>query len=405
MVLLFLSIVWVLTVAGLLARAVTQYRHYQVIRPSARSVEGAAPAVKVIVPARDEAANIGRCVGAILAQDYPRDALQVIVVDDDSRDRTAAIVRALAQQDDRLQLIQSGSLPPGWAGKPYACWQGAQYADGQWLCFIDADTTAHPPLIRTAVQTALARQADLLSLQPFQELKTPWERLILPAGFFLLAFTQDVRRTGDPASPGAAVNGQFLLIRGAAYQSVGGHAAVKSALAEDSALAAVLKSAGYRIAVLGTQGLLHTRMYTSLRPLWEGTARQAAQLVGGTALPGVFAAALVLAWAPLAMPAWAAASLIGGGGALSAAALLLTAAGSLALFGTHLGAARYFRIPFWYGLLFPIGYTLGGIVVLYALLQQLRGQVRWKGRVYDAVDPVPHGPAQAPQHVAEGSGR
>lgn len=382
MVLLVLSIAWVLTVAGLLARAITQYRHYEVIGPG----EGGGDvslAVTVIVPARNEAKNIGRCVNALLEQDYPREMLQVIVMDDGSEDDTAEIVRELAESDRRVELRQAPSLPSGWLGKPHACSEAARHAMGDWLCFLDADTTAEPPLIRTAVHVACERQLELLSLQPVQELLTPWERLILPTGFFLIAFTQDLRRTNDPGSPDASVNGQFLFARRRTYEAVGGHGAVRDKVAEDSALAANFKAAGHRVTVLGTRCLLHTRMYADFRSLWEGAARQAAQLLGSaTALVAVALGAIVLGWAALALPAWATLEVASHPIALSLVALVLSLGGTLALFGTHIGAARYFKIPFGYGLLFPIGYTLGAAVLFFALWQRTRRRVAWKGRVY-----------------------
>lgn len=382
MTLLVPSVIWVLLVAGLLARAINQYRHYEIIGDS----DGGTPAdsVTVIVPARNEARNIEKCLDGLVAQDYPRSQLCIIVVDDGSEDGTGEIVLRVARNDGRVRLIEGSALPEGWLGKPHACWQGAENGDGDWLCFIDADTKAESPLIRTAVNVARSRQLDLLSLQPFQELVSPWERLILPAGFFFIAFTQDLRRTNDPGLPDASVNGQFLLIRRAAYEQVGGHAAVRDAVGEDSALAGLLKRSGHPISVLGTEGLLRTRMYSSFHPLWEGMARQAALLLpSAAALLVVALAALVLAWAPVTLLVWGGLGLARGT-APAVAGFALALLGSLALLGTHIGAARYFRIPFGYGLLFPLAYTLGAGIALYTVVQLGRRQVRWKGRVYRA---------------------
>jgi chlorobactene glucosyltransferase len=382
--LLLLSIAWVLVVAGLLTRAITQYRHYQLVLPAGPDAGEPAPMVTVIVPARNEEASIGCCIQALLDQDYPPDRLQLVLVDDHSEDRTAAVAQEVAGDDLRFQLLHAETLPNSWLGKPWACWRGASIAQGEWLCFLDADTIACPPLIRTAVRRTIERKIDLLSLEPDQELVSFWERLLLPDGFFLIAFTHDIRRTNDPAFSDAAVNGQFLLIRRAAYEAVDGHRGVCGAVAEDSALAARMKAAGYRLDVAGTKGLLHTRMYSDVRSLWEGTARQAASLLPGAALPLMALAGLILAWAPLALPAWSVHALASGGGGPTIVALVASLAGSLALFGTHIGAASYFRIPLWYGLLFPVGYTLGAGVMMFAAWQRWHGQTRWKGRVYEA---------------------
>ena len=383
MIVLALSIAWAAVVTFLLARAIRQYGNFRVIGPALTPAPPDAPSVSVIVPARNEEHNIRRCLQGLQSQDYPRDRLRVAVVDDGSEDATASIVREFAAQDARFELLQGDSLPQGWLGKPHACWQGAQQATGEWLCFIDADTVAGPALIRTALLEAHERAFDMLSLQPFQELITFWERLILPCGFFLLAFTQDLRSTNDPASPEASVNGQFLLLKRTAYFESGGHAAVRDAIAEDSALARNVKRHGFRLGLLGTQSLLSTRMYTHFRPLWEGAARQAAQLLGNFhVLLLVAVGALLLAWGSLALPIWAVVAAANGGGAMRIVAVVLSAAATLALFGTHIGAARYFKVPIGYGLLYPLGYTLGACILVVAALQRSRQQVRWKGRVY-----------------------
>jgi chlorobactene glucosyltransferase len=384
MTLLLICIAWFLVVAALLVHAVRQYRYYTVLRPIAAPAPEDAPAVSIIVPARNEEQNIARCLGGLLAQDYPDEKLQIVVVDDGSEDRTSAIAQDLAQRDARIKLLRNDSLPPGWLGKPHACWRGVQESEGDWICFIDADTVAQPPLIRTAVHTARERSVHLLSLEPFQELGSLWERLLLPAGFFLIAFTQDLRKTNDPHVAEASVNGQFLLVRRDAYETAGGHAAVRSAVAEDSALARNLKAAGCRVALAGTDGLLHVRMYTSRPALIEGAARQLSSLLPGFRLPLFGSMAVVLVLVCLMLPLWAAMSVAIHGGAIAIASLALASAGSLAMVGTHVGASRYFRIPFWYGLLFPAGYALGAWVVVFAMWERSRRQMRWKGRVYQA---------------------
>jgi chlorobactene glucosyltransferase len=136
-------------------------------------------------------------------------------------------------------------------------------------------------------------------------------------------------------------------------------------------------------------------MYGDFRSLWEGAARQAASLLGGTGvLLCVALGALLLVLASVGLPAWAACRLAWSPNALAIAALSIGGAGSLALLGTHVGAARYFRIPIWYGLLFPLGYAIGSGVLIFAAWERSHGQTRWKGRVYPAgiggaANPIP----------------
>ena len=192
---------------------------------------------------------------------------------------------------------------------------------------------------------------------------------------FLIAFTQNPSRVNDPAQPEATANGQFLLFRREVYEAVGGFAAVRDEICEDKALALAVKRAGFRLALLGAEELLRVRMYTGFRSLAEGLAKNVVDMVGGVG-PTLAAAvlALVLGWAPIVVPLWI--------GDRDPAALVVALAGSLSLLGMHLAGARHFRIPFWYGFLFPLGYTLTAVVALYAVLRHIRGVVIWKGRAY-----------------------
>lgn len=145
-------------------------------------VEGL-PVVSIIVPARNEAATIWRCVRSLLLQDYPTD-YEVIVVDDGSTDQTRAILEHLAMEPaavGRLRLISLGEeLPSGWAGKPHALHSGASQARGTWLVFTDADSFWSPQTLRLTLGEALAQGLDLLSLVPEQVIADGWNRLTLP---------------------------------------------------------------------------------------------------------------------------------------------------------------------------------------------------------------------------------
>ena len=371
---LVIAFVWTGGVAWLLCRAVRQFGLYQTLRPAPADGKDA-PDLAVIVPARNEAARIERCLRGLLAQDYPTERLRIIVVDDNSTDGTAILVERIAAEDARVRLIHGRPLPPGWAGKPHACQQGADAAGADWLCFLDADTAAQPALLRTAGKAAQEKRIDLLSLEPFQELGSFAERLVIPSGMFLIAFTQDPSRVNDPARPDATANGQFLLFRREAYEAVGGFAAVRDEICEDKALARAVKRAGFRLALMGAEELVRVRMYTGFRSLAEGLAKNVVDMAGGVgATLAAAALALVLGWAPILVPLWI--------GDRRPVALAVALAGSLALLGTHLAGARHFHIPFWYGFLFPLGYTLAAAVALYAVLRRVRGVVVWKGRTY-----------------------
>ncbi|HEX8755651.1 MAG TPA: glycosyltransferase, partial [Steroidobacteraceae bacterium] len=250
--LLPLSSLWLALVIWLIARAVRQRSVLAGVPASPPESQPTAPKVAVIVPARNEAANIAACVESLSAQQYPPDCLALIVVDDDSSDATPAIVAALARQDPRIVLRRTSPLPPGWKGKVHACCAGAAAApaDAHWLCFLDADMRAAPQAIASAVKAASDRELDLLTLAPRHELESFAERLMLPCGLYLLGFYQNLEKIQAPQTDAVVATGQFMLLRRTAYEAVGGHAPVCDAICEDVELALLMKRRGYRVLLM-----------------------------------------------------------------------------------------------------------------------------------------------------------
>ncbi|MGH8290963.1 MAG: glycosyltransferase [Steroidobacteraceae bacterium] len=383
---LLLSTLWLALVIWLIARAVRQRSALAGVPVRSVDANGDLPRIAVIVPARDEAANIAPCVESLIAQRYPAERLALIVVDDDSSDDTAAIVAALARGDGRITLVRTPPLPHGWKGKVHACCAGVAAApqDAEWLCFLDADMRAAPAAIASAVAAASERKLDLLTLAPRHELGSFAERLMLPCGLYLLGFYQDLEKIQAPGSDRVVATGQFMLLRRAAYAAVGGHAPVRDAICEDVELALLMKRRGHRVLLMDGSRLLSTRMYTGWSTLWPGFAKNLIQLLGGP-VRTVLAApvVVVLAWVAVALPVVDLTALLHG---VSGAplALALATLGSAAVLGLHIGGAVHFKIPWWYGLLFPLGYAAGAVMALDSVRWRLMRRVPWKGRVYSS---------------------
>ena len=146
----------------------TQYRLDVMVAPVPATE--IAPRISVIVPAHNEARNIGHCVECLLVQTYPN--FELIVLDDHSTDATPATLRAFAARNQRLTVLTGAELPPGWAGKPHALYQAAQTARGEWLCFVDAGTFARPQALASVYATAKESGAYLFSIMTGQEMQT-----------------------------------------------------------------------------------------------------------------------------------------------------------------------------------------------------------------------------------------
>ncbi len=343
------------------------------------------PMISVIIPARNEERNIGECLRSVLAQTYPN--FEVIVVDDRSSDATLQILDEIAARDARLQVIHGAELPPGWAGKPHALVQGAAAARGVWLCFMDADTFASPELLASSFGVASLFHADVFTILTAQVLGSFWERTILPLVFLGLSFGFPAERVNDPSKPDAIANGQFILIARSAYDQIGGHAAVKDRIDEDRALAAVVKHAGFHLLLADGRTVARTRMYTSLAEMWEGWTKNIYLGMRSKQWILLFGALLGLL-ASIVLPVWLVGGLAwfaSGGGALSA----IVAAEAVLLWGylvwERRRACRYFKIPAWYALSFPLGALIFTLMMLASSYKVISGRgVSWKGRIYNS---------------------
>ena len=222
------------------------------------------PEVSVIVPARNEQACLGACLASLMEQ--PGVAFEVIVVNDGSTDRTAAIAHSFPG----VKLIDAHAPPVGWGGKSNALFTGAQEARGEWLLFTDADTVHLPGSLVWSLQEAKHYGAEMLSYSPAQELDGFIQHAVMPVIFAELASTYRPREVSDRNSPAAAANGQYLLISRGAYDAVGGHAAVATCLLEDVELARAVKRSGRRIWFRFGGDAVRTRMYRSFPHLVEG---------------------------------------------------------------------------------------------------------------------------------------
>lgn len=230
------------------------------------------PCVSVLIPARNEAAVIGPTVKSWLNQTYSN--LEVIILDDHSSDGTAKIAQTEAQYDSRLQVITGQALPAGWLGKNWACHQLAQAASGDWLIFSDADVRWSPEALAALVAEMERTQADLLTVWPTQYTYTWGERLVVPLmALVILAYLPLplVHHTPWPAF--AAANGQCLAFRRRAYQTTGGHAALRNNVLEDVNFARRIKSFGLRLRMVDGAGLVSCRMYQDWPAVRDGFAK------------------------------------------------------------------------------------------------------------------------------------
>lgn len=340
----------------------------------------AAPLISVLIPARNEEANIRACLDSLRRQDYPN--FEVIVLDDSSSDGTAGILAEIAAEDPRVRVLQGQPLAEGWAGKPFACHQLAQEARGSWLLFTDADTVHAPTALRQVLSTAIQSQAALVSGFPHQRTTSIWHKMAIPIMFYFALlcwmpfwWMQASRRI----MPSVAI-GQFLFFSAAEYRSIGGHESVKSRILEDVWLGREMARHQYRQLTLDLSSLVSCQMYRGFGSMWEGITRWAYSVasLSAFALILMMGMALLLFLGPFLCLAHA---LLVGEPPLGWQVLVGIQVAILLL--ARYIAGRRFSQPTTSTVLHPIGVSFLLLVSLYASYQHLRGGgITWKGRVY-----------------------
>lgn len=332
--------------------------------------------VSILIPARNEAGNIGPTLAAALASTGV--PIEVIVADDHSTDGTAAIVAGIAARDPRLRLVPVPPLPPGWTGKNHACHVLGQAATGRHLLFIDADVRLAPHGAAALAGAAEAAGAALVSGVPRQVTDTWGERLTVPMiNFLLLGYLPIplMRTLRDPAL-GAAC-GQLVLVEADAYRRVGGHGAIRASLHDGVRLPRIVRQAGLTTDLVAAADLATCRMYTDFRQCWAGFSKNAHE---GLATPR-------------ALPVWT--LLLGGGHVLPLLLVVaaLLGAGSLPVAGAAFALSLITRAAItlstredpWTIPLHPLTVALALALQWNALLRPRRaGVATWKGRTYPA---------------------
>jgi chlorobactene glucosyltransferase len=364
-----------------------------------------APRVTVLIPARNEEANIEKCLDGVFAQDYPN--LDVVVADDRSTDATGQILDRLAAAHPNLRIVHctQADILPGWAGKSNAIHNAYRHglADGEsppignpqseidnpphFLLGLDSDMRlTSPNAISLCVRGAIKHKAAIFTLLPALESHSFFEGLVIPLTGMMSSSINAVALTNvDSFRNVAYANGQCLMIRRDVYDAIGGHTQVGPVVCEDVALARLVKGSGRRVRVAWGADLCAVRMYDSLAALYRGLARVIA------------AAGERKIWPTLAGIAF----LLLCGGSLYAAAIYglyrlrhpltnLGAAGWLVACGFHWLAMTvqlaltyaWCKNRWWYALLFPLAGAISLAIYCRALRQRLTGRIEWRGVRY-----------------------
>jgi len=327
------------------------------------------PAVSVLIPARNEEANIADACAAVLASVGVD--LELIVLDDASTDRTPAILQAIS--DPRLRVAAAPRLPPGWSGKQHACHVLGGLARHELMVFVDADVRLQPDALARMAGYMQRHPVGLASGFPAQVTITWSEQLLLPLiHFLLLGYLPMAAMLRSPAPGLGAGCGQLFIARREAYVRAGGHTAIKASLHDGLMLPRAFRQAGLMTGLFDASPFARCRMYSNAAQVWEGLCKNATE---GMAKPR-------------ALPVWT--IILFGGQVLPAVLMLAAPSGPAALalaasLGLRLILAARFRQPWLAAVLHPAGVLALLVVQWSALVRAARGRpATWRGRAYTA---------------------
>ena len=331
--------------------------------------------VSILIPARNEAASIGPTLKAILSNDHP--SFEVLVMDDNSEDETASMVREYAARDSRVRLLTSNDLPSGWNGKQHACWQLANQSQHEWLLFLDADVRLSKDAVSRCVAEQMRRQAPLISGFPMQETGTLAEKILIPLMHYVLLGYLPIDRMRSSLEVGLAAGcGQLFFADKRVYMSIDGHSSIRGSRHDGIQLPRAFRRAGHRTDIFDATDVACCRMYTSTIQVCSGLLKNATEgianarlilpftilLIGGSVLPVVS-----LVWAYFA--------------STSSIALTMLAVAFAISFWPRLIACMRFNQPYLGAALHPFGVAwFISLQWLAMLRKQLGVTTKWRGR-------------------------
>jgi|LSQX01.2.fsa_nt_gb chlorobactene glucosyltransferase len=339
-----------------------------------------APMVSVLIPARNEEDKIAQCLETLLRQDYL--AYEILVLDDESTDSTAGIVKQFAAKDNRLRIISGLPLPDGWSGKNYACHQLAEEAKGEWLLFVDADTTHAPNMLSSVMSLALQMNISLLSGFPRQIADSPVMKIFTPTWYFILMTWCPLwwMQQSKKNMPSIAI-GQFMLFSRREYWRIGGHESVKSKVLEDIWLGVEVNKHGGKHIAVDLSDVVFCKMYDDFKGIWNGLTRSvyAVAEISVIALASLIIFAFICYLIPF-YSLWNEYSFASVDKAV--AAIIIFQIVSIYLM-RWMADRRFHQKSILPVVLHPVGIIFLIFVVANAIIQKLAGTgIRWKERFY-----------------------
>jgi glycosyltransferase involved in cell wall biosynthesis len=230
-----------------------------------------APRVSLVFAARDEEEKLPIAIQTLSTISYPN--LEIIAVDDRSKDKTPSILDDAARTNDRLRVIHIKELPQGWLGKPHALQKAYEASTGEWILFTDADVRFAPDALSRAMTLVQTRKLDHLTLFGDVDREGFWDTVLLTFFGLAMHIVGDSHRVSNPNSRAYLGIGAFQLVRRSAYEACGTHKRLAMEVVDDIKLGKILKLGGYRSCVGVAVGFVAVRWHTGFRNLIRGVTK------------------------------------------------------------------------------------------------------------------------------------
>lgn len=244
------------------------------------------PFVSILVPVRNEEQHIKKCLYSLINQDYPE--YEIIVLDDRSEDNSLEIIKSVANETDKIKIIEGSPLPDGWTGKNFACYQLAKKAKGEWFLFTDADTIHNNDSLKIMISEALRRRVNFLTVLPYKQTGSLIGQIFLPIVNFFFGVLFPASLLSNKIKFFSFALGPFILIHKSIYWKIEGHKGVKNQIVEDVELARLVKSNGGRIACVNAVNYVTVFYYNNFQQLWHGFSKNFFGAIGNSCFIMIF---------------------------------------------------------------------------------------------------------------------
>lgn len=334
------------------------------------------PLISVCIPARNEEKNIGNCLESMMAQTYRN--IEILVLDDDSSDKTAEIIREYMKKDSRIRYLKGKPLAGGWKGKTYAMQQMLDNSHGEYVFFTDADTIHTPKSISYGFSIASQYKADFISGYPKEDISNYGASLVVSAMcfntclFIPMALQQKLQKSAFAMSIG-----QYLFVRRSALLEIGGFDSFKDQIADDVNLVRTLVRHKHKAVFADLKEVLSCRMYSDFKPAFQGIGRSILGVIPAYLFPALILAILLLLASALSGITSLVLMFVLG----YSQTLLFILIGSFLLWFSWMLGALFHGFPLKVAASQPLAFLMTVALYVYGLVKKKSNQkLTWKGR-------------------------